>query len=72
MKRLQCIDKEISGDARTLFAAHIPDGDVARFAQLIPAKLAYEFTPTMKLLRDPAFQDLLVNYPRPRRTFVVA
>src|SRR5205807_10240670 len=26
----------------------------------------------MQLLRDPAFQDLLVNYPRPKRTFVVA
>jgi type I restriction enzyme R subunit len=72
VKRLQRIDKEMSGDARTLFAAHIPDGDVARFAQQIPAKLANEFTPTMKLLRDPAFQDLLVRYPRPMRTFVVA
>ena len=26
----------------------------------------------MKLLRDPAFQDLLVNYPRPKLGFVVA
>jgi len=26
----------------------------------------------MQLLRTPAFQDLLINYPRPRRTFVVA
>ncbi len=28
--------------------------------------------PTMKTLRDPDFQRLLVNYPRPQRTFIVA
>jgi type I restriction enzyme R subunit len=55
-----------------LFAAHIPDGDVARFAQDIPANLPNDFTPTMQLLCDGASQDLLVNYPRPKRTFVVA
>ena len=33
VKRLQRIDKEMSGEARELFAAFIPDGDVARFAR---------------------------------------
>src|SRR4029077_15579091 len=31
IKRLQRIDKEMSGEARELFAHFIPDGDVARF-----------------------------------------
>ena len=30
----------MSGDARDLFAAYIPDGDVARFAEELPAALA--------------------------------
>ncbi len=71
-KRLQRIDKEMSGEAREQFAGFIPDGDVARLARDLPEKLAGGFTATMQLLRNPVFQDLLVNYPRPRRTFVVA
>jgi type I restriction enzyme R subunit len=69
---MQRIDKEMTGEARELFANFIPGGDVARFASELAAKLANDFTATMKLLRDPAFQDVLVNYPRPKRTFVVA
>ncbi len=65
VKRLQRIDKEMSGEARDMFADFIPDGDVARFAQELPGKIADDFTATMQLLRNPAFQDLLVNYPRP-------
>lgn len=72
VKRLQRIDKEMTGEARELFASFIPDGDVARFARELPGKIANDFTATMQLLRGAAFQDLLVNYPRPRRTFVVA
>lgn len=72
VKRLQRIEKEMSGDARALFAAHIPDGDMGRFAAQLPDRLQRDFTATMSLLRDPGFQDLLVNYPRPPRTFVVA
>ncbi len=72
VKRLQRVEKEMSGEARVLFAAHIPDGDVGKFAKALPGKIAGDFSPTMALLRNPAFQDLLVNYPRPKRTFVVA
>jgi type I restriction enzyme R subunit len=72
VKRLQRIEKEMSGEARELFAHFIPDGDVARFAKELPGKLARNFTASIQLLRDPAFQDLLVNYPRPPKTFVVA
>src|SRR5262249_32679282 len=38
----------------------------------LPVNLKQNFTDTMKLLRDPAFQDLLVNYKRRERTFVIA
>src|SRR5438552_4284566 len=72
VKRLQRIDKEMSGEAREMFAAHIPGGDLAQFARDLPGKLAGEFTATMQLLRNSGFQDLLVHYPRPKRTFTVA
>jgi type I restriction enzyme R subunit len=72
VKRLQRIDKEMSGEARELYANFIPDGDIARFAAELPGRIANEFTAAMQLLRNPTFQDLLVNYPRPKRTFVVA
>jgi type I restriction enzyme R subunit len=71
-KRLQRIDKEMSGEARDQFAAFVPGGDLARFAQALPGKIANDFTATMQLLRNQAFQDLLVNYQRPKRVFVVA
>ncbi len=72
VKRLQRIDKQMSGEARELFAAYVPGGDLSQFARDLPRKLADDFNGMMKLLRDPGFQDLLVNYPRPERTFVVA
>lgn len=71
-KRMQRIDKEMSGEARDQFANFIPDGDLARFARELSGKIAGDFTATLQLLRNRAFQDLLVNYPRPKRTFVVA
>ena len=72
VKRLQRIDKEMSGDARELFAAFIQDGDVSRFAKDLPALLATNFTGTMTVLRDENLQNLLVNYPLPPRRFVIA
>jgi len=72
VKRLHRIDKEMSGEARELFARFIVDGDLARYARELPDLLQRDFTGTMRTLRDPDFQHLLVNYPRPRREFVVA
>ncbi|MFO0652688.1 MAG: type I restriction-modification enzyme R subunit C-terminal domain-containing protein, partial [Polyangiales bacterium] len=72
VKRLQRIDKEMSGEARDLFAAWVPDGDLAAFAKALPSKLASDFTATMKLLRDEGFKKLLVDHPRPRRVFTIA
>jgi type I restriction enzyme R subunit len=45
---------------------------MAKYASELPRKLRDAFTETMKLLRDKAFQDLLVNYSRRQRTFWVA
>ena len=72
VKRLQRIDKEMSGEARRLFEPFIPDGDVAAYARQLPDALARNFTPTMQLLRDPQFQELLVEYPRKKDSFLVA
>jgi len=72
VKRLQRIDRKMSAEARELFSAFLPDGDVARFARELPKALETDFTGTMKLLRDPKFQELLESYPRAKRTFVNA
>lgn len=72
IKRLQRIDKAMSGEARDLFAAYVSDGDLADLARRLPQNLKDDFVGTMKLLRNEGFQDLLVNYPRPIRSFVVA
>lgn len=72
VKRLNRIEKQMAGEARALFATHIPDGDMGRFAGELPQAFARDFTATMKILRDPEFQSLLVSYPRPTRDFIVA
>ena len=72
VKRLQRIDKEMSGEARELFAAYIPAGDLSGFAASLAARLEADFAQTMSLLRDVGLQDLLINYPRPIRSFLVA
>jgi type I restriction enzyme, R subunit len=72
VKRLRRIDKAMSGDARALFARFVPDGDVGGYAEELPASLREDFTDTMRTLRDKDFQRLLVEYPRPPRTFFVA
>jgi type I restriction enzyme R subunit len=72
VKRLQRIEKQMSGDARELFARFIPDGEIGRFAEDLPGLLRRSFTETMRTLRDPDFQKLLIDYPRGSRTFLVA
>jgi type I restriction enzyme, R subunit len=72
VKRLQRIEKEMSGEARDMFAVHIPNGDVGRYAKNLPNELSHDFVPAMELLRDREFQDLLMNYPRRERRFIVA
>ena len=61
----------MSGEAREKFSAYIKDGDMGKFASELTEKLKTDFTETMKLLRDKAFQDLPINYPRAKRNFII-
>jgi type I restriction enzyme R subunit len=72
VKRLQRVAKQMTGDAYEMFARYVADGDIGAFADQLPALLRRSFGPTMKILRDPGFQKLLLTYPRGQRTFVVA
>ncbi len=73
VKRIQRIAKEISGDAREDFEAFgICDGDLSKYACELPSKLRQDFTTTMTLLRNPSFQNLLVDYKRRERMFLRA
>ena len=72
VKRLHRIDKQMSGQAREMFAAYIPAGDLAEYAKELPGHLRKDFHGAMALLRNPAFQDLLMNCPRALRTFLIA
>lgn len=72
VKRLQRIAKDMSGDARDMFARFIADGDMGRFAEDLPSMLRADFSGAMKILRDKDFQKLLTEYPRAKRTFIVA
>jgi type I restriction enzyme, R subunit len=72
VKRLQRIDKSMAGEARDDFKVFVPGGDLARFARGLPGALRTDFVGAMKLLQDKTFQDLLVGYKRPQRTFYKA
>src|SRR5207245_3905889 len=63
------IDKAVGSESRDLFGQFVPDGDLSAFAKKLPVMLANDLTGTMTLLRQEAFQSLLVNYPRPPKTF---
>ena len=71
VKRLRRIEKDMSGEARELFAKWIPEGDMSQFAGELAKHLRDKFADTMKLLRNSEFQDLLINYPRAKRVFWV-
>src|SRR5437762_4775965 len=51
-KRLLRIDKDMNADARTQFAAWIPEGDMGRFAKELAQRLKQDFAGTMNLLRN--------------------
>lgn len=71
VKRLQRVNKQMSGEAIELFERFIPE-DLGSFAAGLPGRLRKDFNGTMDILRDSDFQELLENYPRPRRVFLVA
>ena len=70
-KRLRRIDRTMSGKAREEFAAFIAEGDMGKFAGELPHRIKNNFTETLNLLRNAKFQDLLVNYERAKRQFLV-
>ena len=72
VKRLQRIDKAMAGEARDDFKVFVPDGDLARYARGLSGALRTDFVGAMKLLQDKNFQNLLVGYKRPQRSFVRA
>lgn len=72
VKRLRRIEKNISAEGRGQFARFIPEGDIGAFAESLPALLRKDWGSTMRILRDPAVLDLMKDYPRAQRTFVVA
>ena len=71
-RRLQRIATEVSGEGREELARFVPQGDLASLARRLPAMLRDDWTGTMALLGNKAFQDLLETYPRAPRKFVVA
>lgn len=70
-RRLNRIEKEMSGEARDMFSAFVEKGDLNRFAISLERKLSEDFTETMEILRNPDFLNLLENYPRPSKTFLI-
>lgn len=72
IKRLRRIEKDMSGEAREKFSEFIEDGDIGKFAGELKQKLKSDFTQTMRLLRDKAFQELLLNYPKGNSSFIIA
>jgi type I restriction enzyme R subunit len=72
VRRLRRVEKEMAGEAREQFAKYVPDGDIGQFTDQLTKLLHTGFTGIMQTLRDKGFQDLLTNYPRGQRTFLVA
>lgn len=72
VKRLQRIEKTMSGDARSMFAEFVPDGDVGSYAKSLSKAIRDAFTEEMKRLRNPEFQKLLEDYPRANPAFLRA
>jgi type I restriction enzyme R subunit len=72
VKRLQRVNKQISAEGRELIEARLGDIDFGQFVTRLPKLITEDFKETLGLLRDPDFQDLLVNYPKPKRSFLIA
>jgi len=69
IKRLRRIENAMGAEAREAFARFIPDGDMKAYADGLKENILNNFTETMTLLRNKEFQELLENYPRPKKVF---
>jgi type I restriction enzyme R subunit len=69
IKRLRRIEKNMGAEAREKFSKYIPQGDMKAFTDTLKDNIQNHFTDTLTLLRNKEFQDLLENYPRPKKPF---
>ena len=72
VRRMQRMAKNISGEGRGLFKQFTGTEDISAWASDLPSALDDNWAYTIGILRNPAFQDLLANYPRERDPFIVA
>lgn len=70
IKRLRRIEKDMSGEAREKFAEFIPEGNIGKFTDDLRNRIAKDFVNVMALLRNKKFQELCLDYPRAKRTFL--
>ncbi len=69
IKRLRRIEKNMGAEAREAFSRFISDGDIKAYTDKLKGNIQNNFTVTMTLLRNKEFQNLLENYPRPKKIF---
>lgn len=69
IKRLRRIEKNMGAEAREQYTKFIKDGDLKVYTDKLRDNLEENFVETMELLRNKEFQDLLVNYKRPKKVF---
>ena len=72
IKRLRRIERNMSSEARTQFAAFIQDGDIGSFANNFRENIKKNFVSVMRTLNNKDFQKLLTNYKRAKTYFYVA
>ena len=71
VKKLQRIAKNVSEEGVEEFSKYISEGDISKFASTLKENLKKSFTKTFEILENPAFLDLLGNYPRKNRFFLI-
>lgn len=69
--KLQRIAKNVSEEGMEEFDKYIPEGDISKFASSLKEKLKKDFTKTFEIFENPAFLDLLENYPRKNSFFLI-
>ncbi|MFH1224190.1 MAG: type I restriction-modification enzyme R subunit C-terminal domain-containing protein [Candidatus Diapherotrites archaeon] len=72
IKRMHRISKSMSAEAFPLFEKFIEKGDIGVFASKLPERLETDFVGTIKILENKEFQDVLHNYPKAQKVFLVA
>lgn len=70
-RRLLRIEKNMGGKAREEFSEFIENGDMKKFADTLKHNVENNFDEIMKVLRNKEFHDLLINYTKPKKEFLV-